>query len=48
LIEAAPDGYRELARADILKGKCWSTPVLSDGRVYARSTIEGVCLEVAP
>jgi outer membrane protein assembly factor BamB len=48
LIEANPVHYRELARANILDGKCWSTPVLSDGRVYARSTVEGVCVEVAP
>jgi len=48
LIEASPNAYRELARADILDGKCWSTPVLSGGRVYARSTGEGVCLEVSP
>jgi outer membrane protein assembly factor BamB len=48
LIEATPDSYRELARADILEGKCWSTPILSGGRIYARSTLEGVCLEVAP
>ena len=48
LIEATPDSYRELARAEILEGKCWSTPILSGGRIYARSTVEGVCLEVAP
>ncbi len=48
LIEATPEAYRELARADILQGKCWSTPVVSGGRIYARSTEEGVCLEVTP
>ncbi|MCL4177514.1 MAG: PQQ-binding-like beta-propeller repeat protein [Verrucomicrobia bacterium] len=48
LIEATPEAYRELARAEVLQGKCWSTPVVSGGRIYARSTVEGVCLEVAP
>jgi outer membrane protein assembly factor BamB len=48
LIEATPVSFRELARAEILDGKCWSTPVLSGGRIYARSTLEGVCLEAAP
>jgi hypothetical protein len=48
LMEATPEAYRELARAEILEGKCWSTPVLSGGRIYARSTVEGVCLEVKP
>lgn len=46
LFEATPSQYRELARADVLDGKCWGTPVLSNGRVYARSTKEAVCLEV--
>lgn len=46
LLAADPKEYRELARADVLEGKCWSTPVLSGGRIYARSTKEGVCLEL--
>ena len=33
-------------RSKILEGKCWSTPVISDGRIYARSTREAVCLTV--
>jgi len=31
----------------VLTGKCWSTPIYSGGRVYARSTKEGVCLDVS-
>ena len=46
LVEATPAGYREKGRADILGGKCWSTPTYVDGRVYARSTTEGVCVEL--
>ena len=46
LFAADPAGYKELARAKILEGKCWTTPVLSDGRIYARSTREAVCLAV--
>ena len=46
LIEANPATYKEVARADVLDGKCWSTPVLSNGRIYARSTKEGVCLDL--
>ena len=34
------------ARAHILEGKCWTTPILANGRIYARSTKEAVCLEV--
>jgi len=40
--EASPDGYRELARAKVLKGKCWTYPVLSGGRIYCRSNVDGV------
>lgn len=46
LFAADPAEYKELARAKILDGKCWTTPVLSDGRIYARSTREAVCLTV--
>jgi len=48
LVDAQPQAYTEVARAKVLAGKCWSTPVLSGGRVYARSTQEAVCLEVRP
>ena len=47
LVDINPKEYRELARADVLAGKCWSSPILSDGRIYARSTKEGVCLDVS-
>lgn len=47
IVEATPDRYRELARADLLEGKCWSTPAVSDGRVYIRSTEEGGCFRLA-
>ena len=47
LIAADPAAYKELARADVLDGKCWSTPILANGRIYARSTKEAVCLELA-
>ncbi|MBL9176217.1 MAG: PQQ-binding-like beta-propeller repeat protein [Verrucomicrobiales bacterium] len=45
LIEPTPSGSHELARAQVLEGKCWTTPAISKGRVYARSTKEAVCLE---
>ena len=48
LVEATPKGYKELARAQPLGGKCWTMPVVSGGRIFARNTQEGVCLDVAP
>ena len=46
LVKAAPEAYEELARAKVLRGKCWSTPAYSDGKVFVRSTLEGACFEV--
>jgi len=48
LVRATPVAYSEVARARVLAGKCWSTPAVSGGRVFARSTREGVCLDVSP
>jgi len=47
LVKATPEKYTELTRAHPLGGKCWTMPVISDGRIYARSTQEAVCLDVA-
>lgn len=47
LIAAKPDAYEELARTKAVGGKCWSTPVVANGKIYARSTTEGVCIELA-
>ncbi len=47
LIDTNVREYTELARANMIDGKCWSTPVLSDGRIYLRSTKEGVCIDVS-
>lgn len=47
LVAADPGAYRELARADVLAGKCWSMPAFSEGALYVRSTLEGVRLDLA-
>ncbi|MDZ4402321.1 PQQ-binding-like beta-propeller repeat protein [Prosthecobacter sp.] len=43
---AKPDKYAELKRKDVLDGKVWSYPILANGKIYARSTKEGVCLDL--
>jgi outer membrane protein assembly factor BamB len=48
LVKPTPTAYTEVARSHILSGKCWNLVTVSDGRVYARSTKEGVCVDVAP
>lgn len=46
LIRPTPADYRERGRFKALSGKCWSTPAFSAGRLYLRSTTEGVCLQL--
>lgn len=58
LVAPNPTGYTEVARYLALDGssssvpglpvKCWNVPAISNGRIYARSTTEAVCLDVAP
>jgi outer membrane protein assembly factor BamB len=44
---ASPAGFKPTARAQVLKGKCWTSPVLANGRIYCRSTPgDVVCLDV--
>ncbi len=45
VVDASPKKYTEICRAKVVSGKCWSTPALSDGKIYVRSTTEGACIE---
>jgi hypothetical protein len=47
LVEANPAAYTELARFQALTGDCYNHPAIYNGRVYARSTKEAVCFDVA-
>ncbi|PYJ82295.1 MAG: alcohol dehydrogenase [Verrucomicrobia bacterium] len=57
LVKPDPTAYVEAARFRALDGskssvrnlavRCWNVPAISNGRIYARSTTEAVCLEVA-
>ncbi len=43
---ATPEAFKPLARAQVLGGKCWTTPVLSHARIYARNSRgDLVCVE---
>lgn len=47
IVAAAPSGYRELARTQVLGGKCWTAPVLANGRIYGRNAKgDLVCVDV--
>lgn len=53
LSQANPVAYTELARFLAFDfnatgpGKCWNSPAVADGRIYARSTRGGLCVDVA-
>ena len=47
LIDPSPEGYKEISRMQAVSGKCWSTPTISEGRLYVRSTREGACYDVS-
>jgi outer membrane protein assembly factor BamB len=44
---ASPMEFKPIARAQVLGGKCWTVPVLANGRIYCRNA-EGtlICLDV--
>lgn len=45
--EASPSEYKELAKAKILDGLCWTIPVLAGGHVYARNSAgDLVCVKL--
>ena len=49
IAEAKPDAFKELARAQVLGGRCWTVPVLSNGRIFCRNAKgDLVCLNVRP
>jgi outer membrane protein assembly factor BamB len=46
--EASPAAFKPLSRAQVLGGKCWTTPALSNGRIYCRNAKgDLVCLDVS-
>lgn len=45
----SPEGFKELARAHVLQGLCWTPPALANGFLYARSaTGTLVCVDLRP
>jgi outer membrane protein assembly factor BamB len=44
---ASPGSFAPTARANVLTGKCWTVPVLANGRIYCRSADgQVVCVDV--
>jgi len=48
IAEAAPEQFKVISRAQVLGGKCWTVPVLSNGHIYCRNAKgDLVCLDVS-
>jgi len=47
IAEPTPAEFKPIARAQVLQGKCWTTPLLSNGHIYCRNAVgDVVCLDV--
>jgi outer membrane protein assembly factor BamB len=47
LVEASPDGYKELGSAHVIEGRAFTAPAFANGKVYARNTKgDVVCLDL--
>ncbi len=43
-----PDGFNPNTTADILTGRCWTVPVIHNGKLYARSLNRIACFDLKP
>ena len=47
VLEATPERFRPLSRVQVMGGKCWTVPVLANGRIYCRNAAGTlICLDV--
>jgi outer membrane protein assembly factor BamB len=45
--KASPEKFEKISSSQILTGKCWTVPVLANGRIYARNAAgQLVCVDV--
>ena len=45
----SPQSFTPISRAQVLGGRCWTVPVLANGRLYCRNGRgDLVCLDVKP
>ena len=46
LVEAKPDGHKELAKFHALDGKTWNHPVVAHGKLFVRNAEQAACYEL--
>jgi outer membrane protein assembly factor BamB len=48
IADATPAGFTPISRAQVISGKCWTAPVLANGKIYCRNaTGHVVCVDVS-
>jgi len=48
IADASATAFKPLARAQVLGGKCWTSPVLANGKIYCRNARgDLVCMDVS-
>jgi len=48
IAEVSPLAFKEISSAQVLTGRCWTAPVIANGRIYARNALgDLVCVDVA-
>jgi outer membrane protein assembly factor BamB len=48
IAEVSPESYQEISRAQVIGNKCWTIPVLANGKIYCRNAIgDFVCVDVS-
>lgn len=48
IAEASPKAFNAISRAQVLGGRCWTAPVLSNGKIYARNAKgDFICVDVS-
>src|SRR5262249_44272686 len=46
LAEATPEAYRQISSFQFSRNKCWTVPVVADGRMYVRDEEKLVCYDL--
>jgi outer membrane protein assembly factor BamB len=46
LVEASPEGHKELGRFQALEGKTWNHPVVAHGKLFVRNGEEAACYRI--
>jgi len=47
IAEATPAAFKAIQRGTVLRGKCWTTPILANGRIYCRTAKGDIaCVDV--